>query len=151
MPKLIHLVVCRNVVIDMETNNASLQSLVEEIQIPKEAIEKSETETVMAAGELTVFAYLSWEWPSKEDPRPIHVELQLKNPKGHSKTAGSSTLSHESGSGIRAIFKMQAFPIAGAGIYAFDLHIHNELAGTSPSNIDPPYSKTTEMHKQYES
>lgn len=135
MPTLIHMVVCREVVVDQSTNNVSLHGVIEEIQVPTEAFEVAKNQKVMAAGTISVYALLSWEWPAPEPFNAPNVELRLCNPSGGMIGISSTQIAPEPSSRLRTIFNLPGFPLDGEGIYTFELYADQRLLGRVPFKV----------------
>lgn len=137
LPTLVHMAVCREAVIDQASNNVSLEGLVEEVLVPLEAFERAESVKTMAAGSMTVFALLSWEWPVQLEPRDIDVELRLRNPTGEFMSLGVLKAECKGMSRVRVLFKMPGFPLDGIGVYAFELCSGETMLGKAPFRAVP--------------
>lgn len=135
MPTLIHMVVCREVVVDQSTNNVSLHGVIEEIQVPTEAFEVAKNQKVMAAGSITVYALLSWEWPASEPFSAPKVELRLCNPSGNMIAISATQIAPDPSPRLRTIFSLPGFPLDGEGIYTFELYADHRLLGRVPFKV----------------
>jgi len=137
MPTLVHMAVCREVVIDQATNVVSIHGLIEEAQVPPEAFAMAKEQKVMAASPMAVYALLSWEWPTAEEHAPLDLELRMSNPAGETTVLASLRKEPDPAARLRTIFNLPGFPLDGEGNYTFELFSGKKLLGKVPFRVIP--------------
>ncbi len=136
MPALVHMALCADAVVDSATNNVSLHKLIEEVQIPAEVLERSLHENILAAGQMAIYALLSREWPTHEEPLPFDLQLRLRMPSGETVDLVTAAADSQPSPRVRVIFKMVGLPLRGEGLYTFELLLGGEeIIGSVPVRV----------------
>ena len=121
MPRLLHAVLCRDAVVDRETNMVSLQGLIEEMRLPGVAFRGDGGPPNFAMGPLVLFAAFSWDWPVSEPRSLLGIKLRLRTPKGATHSLADIQVPQDPAPRFRTIFKMPGFPFDAEGIYVFEV------------------------------
>lgn len=138
MPALIHMVFCNAVVVDSQTNNVSIQGLIEEMQVRRDVLERSLTENAAAGGQMAVYALFSRVWPSSDDGAAFTVHLKLRAPSDEVVELGAVLADSPGSERVRVIFNVLGIPLRGEGIYTFELHLDGVgQAGAIPFTVKP--------------
>lgn len=132
MPRLLHAVLCRDAVVDRETNMVSLQGLIEEMRLPGAAFRGDGSPPNFAMGPLVLFATFSWDWPVLEPRSSLVIKLQLRTPKGHTHSLAAIQAPQDPTPRFRTIFRMPGFLFDAEGVYVFEVVAGDVVASQVP-------------------
>jgi hypothetical protein len=106
-------VICNNVVIDRETNNLSIINVLEQINIPEEAIQQTEILPI------TVELVSLWVRSDLSKPGKSFSRISLVAPNGEIQKTIEPEINLTKYERLRTRGVFQGFPFKGEGIYRF--------------------------------
>ena len=134
MPALVHMVLCADAIVDSATNRVTLYGVLEEVQVPGEALEQSLHDKILASGPIAVYGLLSREWPTEEPQQPLAVQLRLRMPEADPLDLASIAFEAPL-QRTRVIFRLEGLPLHGAGLYTFELLQGQDVIGRAPLRV----------------